>query len=334
MDAQIQVSSDDFEVSQAQKNSNHIEDSDSMYEFAEKKKGRKGRGKKKEQQPNMKKAINKKDYVKNNKQQPQSKNIAGKREHTIKNNNFAVQFAEVFDEEFLQYEKVKNGTNQNILQENFVNKVQEENQFNQIESEKNQFNFIQQPEEEQIQANEVQQNWFPTYLDNKGNYKYLRRALSRENQHQQLFFKRFLNSLQMTQEEYDNIKQSFPEIPSEYLPQLILEQSSINKVFQKRLPQQQQQQQQINQNQQQQQDQGNQLFQNQQQLQGNQLNFIETEFKHNPNLSDDNLECAICAQTYLDGDKLAILLCIHRFHLTCFTSWLKRSKQCPICHHG
>ncbi|CAK91174.1 unnamed protein product (macronuclear) [Paramecium tetraurelia] len=342
MDAQFQVSSDDFdfEVNQALKSGNHMEDSGSMYEMPEKKKAYKGRGKKKEQQPNMKKPIEKKVYVKNNKKQLQNKNTASKREHTTQikqkniKNNFAMQFAEVFDEELLQFEKAENQGNQNIIQQNFENKIQVENQFNQIESEKNQFNFIQGPEEEQIQANEVQQNFIPMYLDNKGNYKYLRRALSMENEHQPLFFKRFLNSLQMTQEEYDNIKQSFPQIPSEYLPQLILEQRQINNVFQNKLPQEQQQQQQIIQNQQQQQDQGNQFFQNQQQPQGNQLNFIETEFKHNPNLSEDNLECSICAQTYLDGDKLAILLCIHRFHLTCFTCWLKKSKQCPICHHG
>ncbi|CAD8112119.1 unnamed protein product [Paramecium sonneborni] len=374
MDAQIQVSSEDFEVNSAQRNTSQSDQSDdleNMMQFSKQKKTNKRQSK--QNLPNIKRVIQKRDNKMTNKQQLQYKEMPNNQQkmNLKKKSSLSNQFAEVFEDNLLANTQQKNKIEQVFqVQQKFEHKIQEKNQQNYqgLENDKNV--SIQQPQQEQldvnnlqqIEVNNIQQNQLPNYLNNTGQFQYLRTALSKNIKHQPLLFKRFLNFLQMTQEEYDHIKQSFPEIPPDFLPQFILEQRQINKAFQNNQnQQQQQQQQQINQvlqnqfrqqqqqlnnqfmlNQQYQQQQNFQFFQNQQQQQ-NQIqqhqeqeerNFIETEFKFNPQLSDGNLECAICAQTYLNGEKLAILLCIHRFHLNCFTSWMQKSPLCPICHHG
>jgi len=41
-------------------------------------------------------------------------------------------------------------------------------------------------------------------------------------------------------------------------------------------------------------------------------------------------ECSICLSQFAVGEELSLLPCLHKFHKTCITNWLKISKKCPI----
>merc|ERR1712232_370303 len=46
---------------------------------------------------------------------------------------------------------------------------------------------------------------------------------------------------------------------------------------------------------------------------------------------EDDTTCAVCLCEYAVGDVLRRLPCGHHFHRCCTDTWLKRSKQCPLC---
>ena len=46
--------------------------------------------------------------------------------------------------------------------------------------------------------------------------------------------------------------------------------------------------------------------------------------------NDKENECSICLSQFAVGEELSILPCLHKFHKTCITNWLKISKKCPI----
>ena len=49
-------------------------------------------------------------------------------------------------------------------------------------------------------------------------------------------------------------------------------------------------------------------------------------------LREDPHKCCICMADLETGESLILLeKCSHRFHAECLKSWLRRSKQCPIC---
>lgn len=55
--------------------------------------------------------------------------------------------------------------------------------------------------------------------------------------------------------------------------------------------------------------------------------FFESKRQEN-----EQQECAICLEDYVDEDELRILPCKHEFHIICIDSWLTtRKKFCPIC---
>ncbi|OMJ30369.1 Receptor homology region, transmembrane domain- and RING domain-containing protein 4 [Smittium culicis] len=49
----------------------------------------------------------------------------------------------------------------------------------------------------------------------------------------------------------------------------------------------------------------------------------------------DNLECLICFESILAGNKIRGIPCKHVFHQECLDSWLKtRSVLCPTCRYN
>ena len=50
----------------------------------------------------------------------------------------------------------------------------------------------------------------------------------------------------------------------------------------------------------------------------------------NTSIPDIN-ECTICLESYVDGDTVVDLPCMHYFHKGCISSWLLNSLHCPVC---
>jgi hypothetical protein len=42
-------------------------------------------------------------------------------------------------------------------------------------------------------------------------------------------------------------------------------------------------------------------------------------------------ECAVCLQSYEEGDRVKVMPCSHRFHESCIVRWLGISRLCPLC---
>ncbi|CAM0944387.1 unnamed protein product [Alopecurus aequalis] len=43
-------------------------------------------------------------------------------------------------------------------------------------------------------------------------------------------------------------------------------------------------------------------------------------------------ECAVCLEAFGAGDRCRVLPgCQHGFHAQCVDSWLRKSRQCPVC---
>lgn len=53
-----------------------------------------------------------------------------------------------------------------------------------------------------------------------------------------------------------------------------------------------------------------------------------TEQKNEHN--DEDIQCSICLDSLSVSDT-QILPCIHKFHESCITEWLKEKYSCPIC---
>lgn len=45
----------------------------------------------------------------------------------------------------------------------------------------------------------------------------------------------------------------------------------------------------------------------------------------------DFRQCAICLETYQNGERLRTILCMHQFHEDCIDRWLRTSRDCPVC---
>jgi len=53
-------------------------------------------------------------------------------------------------------------------------------------------------------------------------------------------------------------------------------------------------------------------------------------FHKNEANKDTDKECSICLTEFEEGEEIAILPCLHRFHKSEIFEWFKRQKTCPI----
>merc|ERR1712228_1150837 len=45
-------------------------------------------------------------------------------------------------------------------------------------------------------------------------------------------------------------------------------------------------------------------------------------------------QCMICLEDFIDGDKLRLLPCLHRYHIDCVDQWLQKFRlECPLCRY-
>jgi hypothetical protein len=47
--------------------------------------------------------------------------------------------------------------------------------------------------------------------------------------------------------------------------------------------------------------------------------------------ADDIDTCAVCQADYVDGERLVVLPCLHRYHEACIVPWLRGHRLCPLC---
>jgi len=48
---------------------------------------------------------------------------------------------------------------------------------------------------------------------------------------------------------------------------------------------------------------------------------------------ETDARCAVCLETYVAGDALRRLPCLHAYHKDCVDQWFARSVECPVCKH-
>ncbi|XP_030550608.1 E3 ubiquitin-protein ligase RING1-like isoform X3 [Rhodamnia argentea] len=41
--------------------------------------------------------------------------------------------------------------------------------------------------------------------------------------------------------------------------------------------------------------------------------------------------CAVCKDKYVEGEKVKVLPCVHRYHQDCILPWLRMHNTCPVC---
>lgn len=55
---------------------------------------------------------------------------------------------------------------------------------------------------------------------------------------------------------------------------------------------------------------------------------------HNYTLSEKtqcSSTCSVCLESYVEGESLKTLPCMHVFHTTCIDRWLMQRPVCPVC---
>ncbi|CAD8182209.1 unnamed protein product [Paramecium pentaurelia] len=60
-------------------------------------------------------------------------------------------------------------------------------------------------------------------------------------------------------------------------------------------------------------------------------NMGKIKFCDSNQLEQEFRQCGICFMSYLKGEELVLLPCIHRFHNKCISQWLMDQSTCPIC---
>jgi len=70
--------------------------------------------------------------------------------------------------------------------------------------------------------------------------------------------------------------------------------------------------------------------------------FPPESYRHDKNTFDthifageEEVECSICLEKYIIGDRLILLMCGHYYHSQCYRRWSNLSDQteerCPVC---
>ncbi|KAI6670446.1 hypothetical protein NL676_005331 [Syzygium grande] len=44
--------------------------------------------------------------------------------------------------------------------------------------------------------------------------------------------------------------------------------------------------------------------------------------------------CAVCKDMFVEGEKVKVLPCVHRYHQDCILPWLRMQNTCPVCRFG
>ncbi len=45
-------------------------------------------------------------------------------------------------------------------------------------------------------------------------------------------------------------------------------------------------------------------------------------------------ECTVCYETFVSGERIKTLPCMHIYHVNCIDPWLERTPKCPVCQTG
>lgn len=53
----------------------------------------------------------------------------------------------------------------------------------------------------------------------------------------------------------------------------------------------------------------------------------------NDSAYQQNNDCPICLNKYINNDKLVMTKCKHQFHIRCINIWLKDNITCPLCRY-
>lgn len=75
------------------------------------------------------------------------------------------------------------------------------------------------------------------------------------------------------------------------------------------------------------------LFYLQDDTEEKQTYFLKSYLEQLENCQDENNECFICLDNYLERKNLKVLPCSHYFHPECILEWLKTTDDlvCPVC---
>ncbi|XP_041113354.1 uncharacterized protein si:ch211-59o9.10 [Polyodon spathula] len=60
------------------------------------------------------------------------------------------------------------------------------------------------------------------------------------------------------------------------------------------------------------------------------INRLPTKL-FNPAYAAGKTDCQICFSSYMEGEQLRMLPCLHDYHVPCIDRWLQENATCPIC---
>lgn len=55
--------------------------------------------------------------------------------------------------------------------------------------------------------------------------------------------------------------------------------------------------------------------------------------RHKEELGSADVQCAICMESFVEGESVRTLPCMHKYHVNCIDKWLVGSTKCPLCKH-